>query len=105
MDDVACVCDGQRAVGPPHLGQVVTVDVLHGKNDVRAEPHGRVGVDDILMLQPGGRLDLPEKPRTHAGVFEQVPADDLEDLGTPHEPVPREVDHPHPTASELTMYL
>ena len=53
------------------------------------------------MLQLGGRLDLAEEPVAHAGPLDQVPADDLEHLQTPHELVPGEVDHPHAAAPQL----
>ena len=62
---------------------------------------GRVGGDDIPVLQFGGRLDLAEEPVAHAGPLDQVPADDLEHFQSPHELVPCEVDHPHAAAPQL----
>ena len=101
VDEVAGVDHRQRAAGLHHLRQVFPVDVLHGKDDALTEPHGRVGGDDILVLQLGGRLDLTEEPVAHAGPLDQLPADDLEHFQSPHELVPGEVDHPHPAAPQL----
>ena len=40
IDEVAGVADRQRSLGLDQLGQVETLDILHGEDDALAQPGG-----------------------------------------------------------------
>ena len=80
MDEVAGIGDRQRPLGLDQLGQVEALDVLHGQDEALAEPEGRVGGDDVGVVELGGRADLAEEAVEDAGPLDEVAADDLEDL-------------------------
>ena len=101
VDEVAGMGDRHRPLGLDQLGQVESLDVLHGENDALAAAEGGIGVDDIGVLQSGRGADLAAEPLEDPFAFDQVLADDLEHLVTAHQPVVGEVDDPHASPTEL----
>ena len=101
MDEVAGVSDRQRPLGLDHLRQVEPFDVLHRQHEALAEPEGRMGGDDVGVMQLGGRPDLAEEAVGDSGPLDQVAADDLEHFRASHQLVVGEVDHAHPAAPQL----
>ena len=85
--------------------QVEPLDVFHGQDEALAEPEGRIGGDDVGVVQLGGRADLAEEPVEDAGAADQVAADDLEHLLAPHERVLGQVDDAHAAAAQLAEDL
>ena len=49
----------QRPLALHQLGQVLALDVLHREDEKPSRRRDAVRLDHILMVQPGGRLDLP----------------------------------------------
>ena len=105
MNEVARVSHRQRPLGLDHLLQVEPLDILHRQHEAIAEPEGRIGGDDVHVVQLGRRLDLAEEPFAHSGPFDQVPADNLEHLQPSHELVLGKVHHPHPASTQLANDL
>ena len=89
---------GERPPGLDQAGQVATFDVFHRQDDAVAGPYGRVGGDDVGVMELRRVADLAEEPLPDDASVQQVAADDLQDLLAAHEPVPGEVDDAHPAA-------
>ncbi len=101
MHVVAGMGDRQRPPGLDQPGQVEALDILHRQDEALADPEGRVGGDDIRVMQPGRVADLGEEAIDRVAAVDQVTTDDLEHFHPPHEPVPGQVDHSHAAPAQL----
>ena len=62
----------QRPLGLDDLGQVEPLDVLHRQHEALVESEGRVGGDDVGVMEPGGIADLAEEAIEDAAAADQV---------------------------------
>ena len=67
IHEVAGVCHRHRPLSLDELGEVVALDVLHGKDDAVADTEGRVRRDDVRVAQLGGGPDLAQEAVEHPG--------------------------------------
>ena len=58
----------QRPLPLHQLGQVFALDVFHCKDEQFAGPERMVGLDHVLMVEPGGDLDLAHEAIQHPGL-------------------------------------
>ena len=105
VDEVAGVGHRQRPAGLDQLRQVEALDVLHGQDEALAEAEGRVGGDDVGVVELGRGADLAEEAVEHAAAVDEVAADDLEHLLAAHERVLGQVDDAHAAAAQLAEDL
>ena len=96
------MADRQRTLGFDHASQVEALGVLHREDQAFAGAEGGIGGDDIGMLEARHGADFAEEAFEHAGGFDDLAADDLEDLVAAQDVVVREEDQSHSAAAQLT---
>ena len=101
MHEVAGMPDRHRTLGFDHPCQVETFDVLHGKYEIASGAKGRVGRDNIGVLETGDRTHLAEKSVQDPRTLDHVAIDDFQHLVPSHDLVVGKVDDAHATATQL----
>ena len=102
---VAGIGHRQRPAGLDQLRQVEALDVLHGQHEALTHAEGRIGGDDVGVVELGRVADLAEEAVEDAAAVDEVAADDLEDLLAAHELVLRQVDDAHAALAKLAEDL
>ena len=91
----------QRTLRLDQLGEILSLDVLHGESQQVARLYGAVGPDDVGVVEHGRRADLAVETLHGAGTIHQGFVDDFEHFQAVHDPIPGQVDNAHPAAAQL----